>query len=220
MHFEILVEDMSGKRALEELVPRIIGTNNTFSIHSYRGIGRIPKNLKTSLDASKRILLDRLPQILRGYGRTYSSYPDDYEAVIIVVCDLDSKCLKEFRQELLALVDACFPKPETRFCIAVEEGESWFLGDLSAIKEAYPKAKDIVLKGYVNDSICGTWETLADAVYSGGAAALSKQGWQAIGAEKYQWATKIAPVMDLENNHSPSFNYFVQKLRDLNEAAT
>lgn len=45
MHFEILVEDQSGKKTLEILVPKIIGHEHSFNIYSYRGIGRIPKNL-------------------------------------------------------------------------------------------------------------------------------------------------------------------------------
>ena len=32
MHFEILVEDQSGKKALDILVPKIIGDNHTVSV--------------------------------------------------------------------------------------------------------------------------------------------------------------------------------------------
>ena len=46
MHLEILVEDLSGKKALDILVPRIIGGQDTFRVHSYKGIGRIPKNMR------------------------------------------------------------------------------------------------------------------------------------------------------------------------------
>ena len=35
MHFEILVEDQSGKKALDILVPIIIGDEHTFSILPY-----------------------------------------------------------------------------------------------------------------------------------------------------------------------------------------
>lgn len=215
MHFEILVEDQSGKKTLDILVPKIIGSEHTFKVHPYKGIGRIPKNLKTNSDASKRILLDQLPRLLRGYGKAFVNYPDDYPAAVILVCDLDDKCLKAFRQELFAILNACNPKPETRFCIAIEEGEAWFLGDIPAIKSAYPRARDAILKAYVNDSICGTWEHLADAVYNGGVAALSTKGWQAVGAEKLQWAEKITPHMDIMNNASPSFVYFREKLLEL-----
>lgn len=215
MHFEFLVEDQSGKKALDILVPKIIGEKHTFNIHPYKGIGRIPKNLATNRDANKRILLDQLPRLFRGYGNAFSSFPADYKAAVILVCDLDDKCLNTFRQELLDILNACNPSPETRFCIAIEEGEAWFLGDLKAIKSAYPRAKDAVLNSYVNDSICGTWERLADAVYGGGSAALSAKGWQAVGAEKSQWAERISPHMDVDVNASPSFVYFREKLLEL-----
>ena len=48
--------------------------------------------------------------------------------------------------------------------MAIEEGEAWLLGDIPAIQSVYPNAKNAVLNGYENDSICGTWEKLADAV--------------------------------------------------------
>lgn len=220
VHFEILVEDQSGKKTLDILIPKIIGDNHTFNVHSYKGVGRIPKNLGAKGDASKRILLDQLPKLLRGYGTTFVNYPQEYPAAVILVCDLDNKCLKTFRQELFNILNTCDPKPETRFCIAIEEGEAWFLGDIPAIKAAYPKAKDAVLNAYTNDSICGTWEYLADAVYNGGSPALSAKGWQAVGTEKSQWAEKISPHMDVANNISPSFAYFRGKLLELAEVMT
>lgn len=215
MHFEILIEDQSGKKALEYIVPKIIGDKHTYTVHYYKGIGRIPKNLRTTADPSHRILLDQLPKLLKGYGHTFEGYGTEYQAVVILVCDLDDKCLHVFRQELLNILDTCDPKPKTQFCIAIEEGESWFLGDISAIKLTYPRAKDCVLEAYVNDSICGTWERLADAVYPGGAKKLSDQGWQAIGAEKSVWAENISPNLDVNRNCSPSFCYFRDKLREL-----
>ena len=65
---------------------------------------------------------------------------------------------KDFRQKLLDVLNECNSEVKTRFCIAVEEGEAWFLGDISAIKKAHPKAKNNILNRYQNDSICGTWE--------------------------------------------------------------
>ena len=216
MHFEILVEDISGKTALEILIPKIISTEqHTFNIHSYKGIGHIPKGLKSASEAKKRILLDQLPRLIQGIGQTFSQYPPDYPAVLIVTCDLDNRCLSTFRRELLDIVDKCNPPPKTQFCIAIEEGEAWYLGDLAAVKAAYPEANQEVLKLYTNDSICGTWEKLADAVYSGGSKELSKLGWQEVGKEKSNWANKIPPHMEVDNNLSPSFCYFRDKLRGL-----
>ena len=212
MHFDILVEDQSGKKALDILVPQIIG-NNTFIVHAYKGIGKIPKNMRDAKEASKRLLMENLPKLLKGYGKTYEKRPR-YPAAVFLVCDLDDKCLKEFLADLHNILNACTPKPETSFCVAIEEGEAWFLGDLAAVKSAYPKAVDSILDGYENDSICGTWETLADAVYHGGSVALSKKGWQTIGAEKSKWAENISPHMNVQNNLSPSFCYFRRKLQE------
>ncbi|MEW6220221.1 MAG: DUF4276 family protein [Thermodesulfobacteriota bacterium] len=215
MHFEILVEDLSGKKLLEAVVPRILGPTHTCRVISYKGLGRIPPDMGREADPCRRILLARLPQLLAGYGRAFASYHRNSPAAVIVVCDLDDKCLKAFRQELLRIRSTCYPQPTTRFCVAIEEGEAWLLGDLPAVKAAYPRAKDAVLNTYQPDSICGTWEKLADAVFPGGARQLAAQGWQTVGAEKSRWAEAIAPRMDVESNASPSFRYFRAKLREL-----
>jgi hypothetical protein len=89
------------------------------------------------------------------------------------------------------------------------------MGDIRAVKSAYPAADDGVLSSYVNDSICGIWEKLADAVYPGGAKVMSRKGWQTVGAEKARWAEEISPRMDVENNASPSFCFFRDEIRSL-----
>jgi len=213
MHFEILIEDLSGKTFLDILMPKIISDDDTFSIHHYKGIGHLPKTLKSSSNPRNTLLLNKLPKLIQGYGQTFSSYPDHYEAVLIVVCDLDSRCFKEFRQELLDCYNRCTIKPELYFCIAIQEGEAWYLGDLNAIKKAYPSAKDSVLSSYDNESICGTWEQLADVIVPGGAKKLSKSGYSSVGKVKNDWANHITPHMNVDKNKSPSFCYFRDKLR-------
>lgn len=212
MHFEILAEDISGKRCLDILFPRIKRPEATFRVISYKGIGRIPKSMKSSSDPRKRILLDNLPRLLKGYGR---GFPAGYEAVVIVVCDLDRRNFDEFLAELNTVLEACNPRPATRFCLAIEEGAAWILGDFPAIEAAFPEAKAGILASYVNDSICGTWEKLADTIYPGGAKALSRKGWQAVGIEKSRWAEEICPKMDIEANSSPSFCSFRDTIRSL-----
>ena len=211
MHFEILVEDQSGKTMLEVLIPRLIRREHTARIIAYKGLGHIPKNINPSKDTHQSLLLNQLPRMLRGYGKSFSNYC----AAVIVICDLDKKCKKEFIQDLRNVLNACDPRPVTRFCIAIEEGEAWLLGDRLAIKSAYPKAKSSILDQYVNDSICGTWETLADAIFPGGHARLSEKGYPIVGKEKSEWARNIAPKMDVKNNMSPSFNYFRRRIEAL-----
>jgi len=154
MYFEILVEDLSGKKALDILIPKIIDMNagHTFRVHSYKG-------------------------------------------------SLEKSAIQS----------------QIYFCIAVEEGEAWYLGDINAIKIAYPQAKSAILDSYINDSICGTWEKLADAIYRGGAKQLSKLGGASVGQEKTVWAENISPQMNVDINRSPSFGYFRDKLRHLSQ---
>ena len=86
---------------------------------------------------------------------------------------------------------------------------------MPAIKLAYPTAKNRILNSYLNDSICGTWELLADAIHPGGSAVLKKAGGGETGKMKSEWAEKITLHMDVNNNNSPSFCYFRDSLRNL-----
>ena len=98
---------------------------------------------------------------------------------------------------------------------ASRAGEALLLGDLSAVATAYPRVDMAVLRRYRQDDICGTWELLADAVHRGGAAALKRAGWQAVGREKAAWAERIGRHVDPCRNGSPSFQYFRKQVRVL-----
>lgn len=208
MHIEILVEDSSGEKLLQVLLPRLVGPQgdpHTWRLRAYKGIGRIPQGLVPKTDPVKRILLDRLPKLLRGYGKTPGI------DAIVVVLDNDKRNCSEFLAELKkAAADACNPVPTTLFRLAIEEIESWYFGDQEALLAAYPRAKQNVLGRYIQDSACGTWELLADAVHLGGSAAIKKAGWPLPGQVKHEWAQKIGPLMEPDRNVSPSFG----KLRD------
>lgn len=202
MHIEILVEDSSGAKLLQILLPQFLGEQgdpHTWRMHAYRGIGRLPKGLVTTGDPAKRILLAQLPRLLRGYGNT-----PGIDAVVVVL-DADERNCVGFLNELKSVAEACNPMPNTLFRLAIEEMEAWYLGDQSALLRAYPSAKSDVLSRYVQDSVCNTWELLADAIYPGGSAAIKKAGWPLPGQIKHDWAEKIGPLMSSEQNESPSF---------------
>jgi hypothetical protein len=207
MHFEILVEDKSGKKLLEAIVPKIC-PEATFRIINYKGIGKIPLYHKNSPPPDRKYILAQLPRLLKGYGKTYPEGVGDTSVVIIIDCDTND--CKKLISDMKDLLNACSPQPRALFRIAIEECEAWILGDKTAIKKAYPHAKKKPLETYTQDSICGTWEVLADAVYPGGSTMLSKKRYNEIGKAKYEWAERISPFIDVETNQSYSF----QKLRN------
>lgn len=212
MHIEILMEDSSGEKLLTKLVPKLIGeygSPHTWRFHAYRGIGRIPKNLGSSTDPAKRVLLDQLPRLLQGYGNT-----PGVDAVLIVL-DTDKRNCAAFLKELNAVAIACTPSPNVMFRLAIEELEAWYLGDRKAIETAYPRAKADVLNRYVQDSACDTWELLADAIHPGGSAAVKKAGWPLPGQLKHDWAEKIGALLEPDRNLSPSFKKLCDGLRRL-----
>ena len=213
MHFEILVEDQSGSIAIEVILKKILGVKNlrhSWAIHSYKGIGHIPRDLHEVPDPKKQFLLNHLPMLLRGYGRSLGE-----PAAVIAVMDLDNRDGMAFKQELLDVLYACNPRPNTLFRFAIEESEAWLLGDRNAVKAAYPNAKELILNRYVQDSICGTWEVLADSIHPGGSARLKKLGYRSTGKAKCDWANEIAVHMDVNQNQSKSFQVFRDGVRRL-----
>lgn len=205
MHIEILTEDSSGRRLLEHLLPKLIGPPgepHTWRVHAYRGVGRIPPHLSPISDPSRRILLDQLPRLLRGYAKT-----PGIDAVVVVL-DSDQRECSTFLAELRAVADNCNCAETTLFRLAIEEVEAWYLGDRAALLQAYPQARTAVLNSYIQDSVCGTWEILAEAIHPGGIRAVRKAGWPLPGQLKQQWADRIGPRLDPSANLSPSFAKF------------
>jgi hypothetical protein len=214
MHLEILTEDSSTSALLNVLLPKIIGNNGdriSWRLHPYKGIGRLPKNLSANADPTKKFLLDQLPQILKAYGKTPGI---DH---VIVVVDADNRDCKDFLAELRGVLSACRSAPPTLFRIAIEETEAWYFGDRDAILNAYPRAKKAELNKYAQDSICGTWERLADALVAGGSSLVKKIGSPHAGDLKHDWAEKIGPYMNPESNQSPSFIKFRDGVRRITQ---
>jgi len=211
MHFEILIEDKSGKELLDILVPKIISPQNTFRTIDFKGIGRIPKKLHKEPDPKKKTLLNKLPAILKVYGKSYNQE----DCTVIVVVDCDRRDCVSFKQELLYVLNSIDPKPNVFFRIAIEEIEAWLLGDKAAIEKAYPKFDRREYGEYRQDSVIGTWEKLADITLSRTTANyLKKAAYPEIGKQKIEWVQKIGGNMDINQNASPSFNCFKQKLEE------
>ena len=214
MQFEILVEGQTELTALSILMKNIVGEYgkpHTWTIHKHRGIGRIPADPSAQPNNHDQTLLHNLPSKLRAYGEEGRD-----DVIVVVLVDLDDRpdC-SAFKSDLVNLLKYCEEKPKALFRIAIEELEAWFFGDQPCIKKAYPKVRQPILDGYVQDSQCGTWEMLADAIYPGGLDVLGKHGKRSVRIleQKRTWAKEICPLMDVENNLSPSFQCFRDGLR-------
>lgn len=167
-YIEILIEDKSGGILVEEIMNKYVmdKENITYKIHSFKGIGKIPlKANKISQIKSKRLLTD-LPMYLKGMDTSLKNMPG--KKAIFVILDSDDEDCTNMKRSLVQMYQELRISIQVFFCIAIEEMEAWLLGDSEALVTAYPMAKRPLLQKYVQDSIIGTWEYLADIVYKGG----------------------------------------------------
>lgn len=211
MHFQFLIEDESSAALIKIIMQKISYGNEsiTFDCKSFKGIGGLPKK-NTAKEIKSGKLLNDLPQYMKGFDKTFQDFP----AVLFVVVDNDDRDTKAFLSELNWVAQVNNITVDHVFCIAIEEVEAWLLGDESAILKAYPSAKMQPLHAYEQDSICGTWEVLADVVYPGGISRLRRDctTYFEIGKYKIEWAEKIGAYMDITLNKSRSFNYFITEI--------
>ncbi|MDR2756604.1 MAG: DUF4276 family protein [Planctomycetaceae bacterium] len=216
MYFEILVEDASGKLLLEHLVPKILGPKgkpNKYRIINiqelkHRVMAKMPRHLARTLPWDT-ILFQTLRIQLRAYGKSLSHK----NGIVIIVVDLDYRDFNAFYNQLESLFSMSNLVLVGGVRLAIEEIEAWLLGDPVAVRRAYPFVNEFVLKSYQQDSICGTWEYMADAIFHGGSERLAEIGYPQIGREKCQWADNIGQYMTVDSNQSPSFQAFRDLLR-------
>lgn len=212
MYFQFLVEDYSSGVLIELLMEKITANfpTVTYKCKSFKGLGGLKKK-NTVKETKTGKLLNDLATYLKGFNKSLQNIP----AAIIVVLDNDQNDPDVFLTELQGIAELNQITLDHVFCIAVEEVEAWLLGDRAALTAAYPSARSQVLNSYVQDSICGTWEVLADAVYPGGLAKFRKDcpTYMERGAYKSEWARRIGTHMGLAGNASPSFRHFITEIR-------
>lgn len=202
-HLEMLVEERSAEEAMRILVPRLVGPDVTFEVHSFQG---------------KRDLLAKLPARLRGYAGWMGSGVD---ARVVVLVDEDRQDCRRLKDQLeraaaeAGLTTRSVAGPAQPFAVlnrlAVEELEAWFFGDCDAIRSAYPRvSSNLENKARYRrpDAVAGgTWEQLERVLQSA--------GYHRGGLAKVSAATDIAAHMDPGRNTSPSFGCFASGLREL-----
>jgi len=198
MFMEVLVEGGADVPAVREILERKFNLkeDKDFRIHPHRGKGKLPENVLSKPNPRNRGLLDQLPAKLRGFGKLPGS------CCVVVLVDADDDNCIDLKSNLIDVYRNIESKPScVLFRIAVEETESWFIADSFAIKSAYPKADLNKIPRSPPDSIIGAWENLAKA--------LGRKPEDCIGADKFEWAKRISPYLDLEDPKSPSLNAFL-----------
>lgn len=198
VHLEILVEEPSLAEALNHLLPKMLSQEIEVQIHNFRG---------------KENLLKELPKRLKGY-QTW--IPEHWKIVVLI--DEDRQDCHQLKQKLediaqqAGFITKTFSTKGQKFQvlnrIIIEELESWFFGDINAIRQAYPKVSPNLTnqKQYRNpDTIKGgTWEALERV--------LKQAGYHQGGLEKCKAAREISPYMNPLINQSQSFQIFYQGL--------
>jgi hypothetical protein len=205
-YFEILCEGSSDVPALQEIMKRRfeLTEDEHFRVHAHRGKGKLPKpdHLLKAPKAWDQSLLGQLPIKLKNMGQQTTG---DYEVVVLVVVDADDDDPKALVTELDEMLAALPTRPKNCvFGIAIEETESWFIADTTAVRGAYPHARLSDLKKIKKDAICGAWEALARA--------LGVDPARCSGGEKTEWAAAIAPHLDLLTPASPSLGKLLRQI--------
>ena len=203
---EVLCEGSSDVPAIKEILTRRFKLNEGehFRIHPHRGKGKLPAPDR-QLNKPARgddALLPQLPIKLKNMGRQTQG---GFEVAVVVVVDADDDDCRTLKQSLLDLYAALPTKPpRCLFRVAVEETESWFIADATAVRKAYGGASVAKLVQHDPDAVCGAWERLAEC--------LGHEPMACRGREKTEWATAISPYLDLESPKSPSFAALISGL--------
>ena len=129
MHIEFLLEETSAEIVLNEIVPKIVGEDITFSPRNFSG---------------KQNLLKKLPERLRGY-KNRINHEQDLKVVVLIDrdkedCEKLKLQLEEMAEEAGLLTPSLSDNFQVLNRIAVEELEAWFFGDIDAFTNKLSKS--------------------------------------------------------------------------------
>jgi hypothetical protein len=196
---ELLVEEPSMEAFLRAMLPRILPQGCAFQIHPFQG---------------KDDLLGKLESRLRGYA---AWLPEDWR--IVVVVDRDDEDCHALKQRLEAIAVSAGLRTRSQAGarawqlvnrIAIEELEAWYFGDWKAVRSAYPRVSQAVIrrKGLrTPDAIPGgTWEAFERI--------LKKYGYFKTGLRKVEAARAIGAHLDPSRSGSHSFLKFYEAVTE------
>ena len=204
MTIHVLVEGPSERALLDRWIPRLL-KGEDFRVHPHHGKGELPPRLGDRPDPKRRGLLDQLPAKLRGFAT--SKEPQSHSVVVLVDADRDDP--GRLARLIAGAAKQVAPDLSVTVCLAIEEIEAFYLGDLKALVKAFPAADLEKARAYEPDSVCNTWELFGEIVGDGG-------------ANKVAWAEAMGPLLTTkaQASRSPSFKALVIGLINLKAKPT
>jgi hypothetical protein len=201
MQIEFLVEEPSTEETLRHVLPKLVGNRARYKLINM---------------GSKYKLLKALPSRLAAY-RDRIAQGEQLRVVVLVDRDTDDCAALKRRLEDMAsvagLATKTRPNAQEQFHvvnrIAVEELESWFIGDAAALRQTFSSLPVIdASKGiFRNPDNGGSWEALHRF--------LKKHGVYRSSYPKIDAARRIAPNLRIQTNRSRSFQVFVNGVEAL-----
>lgn len=198
---EFLVEEPSAEEALRHVLPKLVRGRARWKLVNF---------------GSKYKLLKALPARLAAY-RVRIARGEPLRVVVRVDRDSDDCAALKRQLETMAraagLATKTCPDAKGQFLvvnrIAIEELESWFIGDPAALRLAFSglPAIDTGKGNFRNPDNGGSWEALHRF--------LKKHGIYKSSYPKIDAARRIGPGLDLQANRSRSFQVFVQGVEAL-----
>ncbi|MCT7964494.1 DUF4276 family protein [Laspinema sp. D1] len=191
---EVLVEEPSAEAALKSLLPKLLGSRARHKIINF---------------GSKSKLLKVLGQRLAAYAARINKGEN---LRIIVLVDRDQDDCQDLKNKLeviavqAGLTTKSNPDAQGQFMvvnrIVIEELESWFIGDIQALRRSFSSLPSIspTSSPFRNPDNGGSWEALHRF--------LKKHGIYKSSYPKIEAARKIASQMNINENRSPSFQCF------------
>ncbi|MCC7430843.1 DUF4276 family protein [bacterium] len=183
----IFTEEESAKNVLEKVIPKIIPKNISFRVYSHQGKHDLKHALKTTLPIISK----------------------EINSKILVLIGQDKNDCVKLKNELLEILKTnCFSPFLVR--IVCRELESWLLGDLNAVKNAFPRFKP---ENYQPKSKFRNVDKIEQPNKFLLKIIPEYKGRKSL--PKLEVSRNIAPFLELGTNKSVSFNNFVSGIKKL-----
>jgi hypothetical protein len=204
MTVHILVEGPSEQVFLEGWAKRLL-RGQTVRVHPHQGKGKLPSDLAARPDPRNRALLHQLPSKLRALATCLDSREDR----VLVLFDADNDDWPSVVKDVTNAAKTVAGMLRVDVGVAVEETEAFYLGDLRALRAAFPHADMALAQAYEPDSIVGTWELFGKVIGDGG-------------GNKVAWAEAMAARVTTVpgRSRSPSFRLLCKKVKSLADPRT